>query len=198
LNTNITINDVADMFLTAKSMKLRKLMTLCYYSQAYHLSYLEEPLFEEDFESWIHGPASPKLFEKYYEKYGWSKKIPKIKKVKNEFDQDTMWVLELVKNSLLNEKEHIVCDMPRYEEPWLQARGNLSVDEVSKKKIDKKLMKEYYYQNIEKEISCPKCNNEVNGKISSEYLGNMEINICKKCKTSFILLGDGKVFIRQK
>ena len=197
MKNNHTIIDVADMFLTAKSMKLRKLMTLCYYSQAYHLSYLDKPLFEEDFESWIHGPASPKLFSKYYEEYGWKKKIPKVKKTKNEFDQDTMWVLELVKNSLLNEKEHIVSDMPRYEEPWLQARGNLSVDEVSKKVIDKELMKEYYYQNSEQKISCPKCNSEVNGKISSEYLGNMEINICKKCKTSFILLGDGKVFIRQ-
>jgi hypothetical protein len=28
-----------------------------------------------------------------------------------------MWVLKLVKNSLLNEEDYILCDMPRYEDP---------------------------------------------------------------------------------
>lgn len=109
MNKKITIFEVADMFLSAQPMELQKLMTLCYYAQAYHLSFLDKQLFEEDFESWIQGPASPELFTKYYEEYKWSKKIPKVKKVKNEFDQDTMWVLELIKDSLLNEEDFIIC-----------------------------------------------------------------------------------------
>lgn len=41
------------------TMKLQKLV---FYSQAYSLVVLDEPLFSDDFEAWINCPASPSLF----------------------------------------------------------------------------------------------------------------------------------------
>src|SRR5579859_7908067 len=34
-----------------------KLQKLLYYSQAWHLALYDKPLFEEDLEAWVHGPA---------------------------------------------------------------------------------------------------------------------------------------------
>ena len=55
--------DVAEYVLSevgyVSTMKLQKLV---FYSQAYSLVVLDEPLFSDDFEAWINCPASPSLF----------------------------------------------------------------------------------------------------------------------------------------
>ena len=38
------------------NLKLQKLM---YYSQAWHLALRDIPLFNEDFQAWVHGPVLP-------------------------------------------------------------------------------------------------------------------------------------------
>lgn len=55
--------DVAEYVLSevgyVSTMKLQKLV---FYSQAYSLVVLDEPLFSDDFEAWINCPASPLCF----------------------------------------------------------------------------------------------------------------------------------------
>ena len=48
------------------NMKLQKML---YYQQGYHLALFDEPLFEDDFEAWMYGPAVPIVYE-YYEMNG--------------------------------------------------------------------------------------------------------------------------------
>ncbi len=45
-----------------------KLQRLLYFSQGWYLAIYGEPLFEEDFEGWVHGPAVPEVSEafRYY------------------------------------------------------------------------------------------------------------------------------------
>jgi len=40
-----------------------KLQKLLYYVQAYHLAYFTNPLIDDDFEAWVHGPVSRKVFD---------------------------------------------------------------------------------------------------------------------------------------
>ena len=48
------------------NMKLQKML---YYQQGYHLALFDDPLFEDDFEAWMYGPAVPIVYE-YYEMNG--------------------------------------------------------------------------------------------------------------------------------
>ena len=68
---NYTVLDVAQWFLAKEPMTHKKLQKLCYYAQAWHLALLNEPLFNENVEAWIHGPVIPALYAKYAD-YGWS------------------------------------------------------------------------------------------------------------------------------
>lgn len=61
-----TIIDVAEYILEKQGkMTTMKLQKLCYYSQAWSLAWEGVPLFDEEFEAWANGPASPVLFNKH-------------------------------------------------------------------------------------------------------------------------------------
>src|ERR1700735_3635265 len=42
-----------------------KLQKLIYYAQAWHLALYNKPLFNEDFEAWIHGPVLPSQYHRF-------------------------------------------------------------------------------------------------------------------------------------
>lgn len=41
-----------------------KLQKLLYYTQAFHLAYFDEPLIEDEFQAWLHGPVCRALFNR--------------------------------------------------------------------------------------------------------------------------------------
>ncbi|WP_254566210.1 Panacea domain-containing protein [Oscillatoria sp. HE19RPO] len=123
-----------------------KLQKLVYYAQAWHLALEESPLFEEDFEAWIHGPVLPTLYQKY-ESFSWKPIIenvakptlnPQLEKFLKEIADVYFWCdayeLEL---------------MTHQEDPWKIARGNLPLDAPSTDIIKKEWMKEYYAAHAE-------------------------------------------------
>ena len=59
----VGVFDVAEYVLSevgyVSTMKLQKLV---FYSQAYSLVALDEPLFSDDFEAWVNGPVCPPCF----------------------------------------------------------------------------------------------------------------------------------------
>src|SRR3990167_4770105 len=58
-------NDLANYVLMKQGqMSHLKLQKLLYYIQAYHLANLEAKIIADDFEAWVHGPVSRKLFDK--------------------------------------------------------------------------------------------------------------------------------------
>ena len=59
------ILEVADAFLYLDSMSPKKLQKLCYYAQGWYAGLTGRRLFTNELEAWIHGPVSPKLYEKY-------------------------------------------------------------------------------------------------------------------------------------
>lgn len=57
------VQDVAEYILIHRGpMTAMKVQKLCYYSQAWHLVWDEEPLFGERIEAWANGPVAPALY----------------------------------------------------------------------------------------------------------------------------------------
>lgn len=61
----ISILDVANYFLSKSINSNIKLNYLCFISQSLYMVYNKEFLFEEDFQSWIHGSICPTLYHSY-------------------------------------------------------------------------------------------------------------------------------------
>ena len=66
----VTVFEAAEWFLHKKSFTHKQLQKLCYYAQAWHLALLNRPLFDEEFQAWIHGPVCPTLYAHYVD-YRW-------------------------------------------------------------------------------------------------------------------------------
>lgn len=148
----LTCFEVAKYFIrlaheTGSFISNLKLQKLVYYAQAWHLALFEQPLFNEDFEAWIHGPVVPELYH-YYKKFGWrpidEAADPQLP------DEIRDFLSEVV-------EEYFACDayeleqMTHLEDPWNRARGGLPPDVPSNQVILKEWMQEYYAARVEEE-----------------------------------------------
>ncbi len=144
--------DIANYFIdlanqTGSFISNLKLQKLVYYAQAWHLALYDEPLFEEDFQAWIHGPVIPSLYQKY-KSFGWQ-----------PIDEDVTPQLPNNIREFLNEVagEYFACDayelerMTHAEGPWNWARKNLPADTSSTEVIEKDWMREYYGARVQEE-----------------------------------------------
>lgn len=138
--------EIADYFIwlaneTGSFISHLKLQKLVYYAQAWHLALYNSPLFEEDFQAWVHGPVIPELYQKY-QSFNWQ---PILKEV--DFPQLPQNILAFLEEVA---KEYFACDayeleqMVHLEEPWQKARANLPADTPSEAIIQKEWMQEYY------------------------------------------------------
>ena len=137
--------DIADYFIwlaneTGSFISNLKLQKLVYYSQAWNIALNDNPLFEEDFQAWVHGPVIPSLYQKY-KSFGWQ---PISEDAAPELPENILQFLDEVA------EEYFACDayeleqMTHAEDPWHWARGDLLPDEPSNEVIKKEWMKEYY------------------------------------------------------
>lgn len=144
--------DIADYFVwlaneTGSFISNLKLQKLVYYAQAWHLALHDAPLFEEDFQAWVHGPVIPSLYQEY-RAFGWQ---PILKEATPRLPEDVFQFLNEVA------EEYFACDayelerMTHVEDPWNWARGDLPPDEPSNEVIKKEWMKEYYGARVEED-----------------------------------------------
>jgi uncharacterized phage-associated protein len=118
-----------------------KLQKLVYYAQAWHLGIYDTPLFDEDFEAWVHGPVIPGLFRKYKE-FGWK---PILKEVeKPNFSPELEEFLEEITEVYFIREGLELEMMTTREDPWIYARKGLARDEPSHAIITKDCMRTYY------------------------------------------------------
>ena len=146
----ISASDVADYFIwlansSGSFVSNLKLQKLVYYAQAWHLAIFRKPLFQEDFEAWIHGPVIPVLYQQY-KSFSWKpiEKEVDIQVINKTFEKAVLSFLGEVS------EEYFGCDayelerMTHVEDPWLKARGNSPMDVPSHAIIQKEWMQEYY------------------------------------------------------
>jgi uncharacterized phage-associated protein len=128
-----------------------KLQKLVFYSQAWHLALFGEPLFEEDFEAWIHGPVEPNLYREY-KRFG-SKPIELdvSRDILKEFSEEKIEFLNEVRDNYLGYDAFELEMMTHREDPWIDARKGLSIDQESNNIISKEAMKKFYFERVDEE-----------------------------------------------
>lgn len=140
-----SVDEVADTLiamarekrLIVLNLKLQKLM---YYAQAWSLVFYGTPIFQEEFEAWVHGPVVPVLFRRFRE-YKW-KPISE-----NVSPKDVPIVRTHIDKILVGYGRFSANELERLshsESPWKDARGALPPDEPSRTIITKTSMRRFY------------------------------------------------------
>lgn len=158
---NISYNLILQYFLALANSKGEvitnlKIQKLLYYAQSWYLANFKKPLFEEDFQAWVHGPVIPCLYKKLKIR-GYYASIP----IKSRF------LLESVESKLdgvdknikpfLEEIARVYFPIGAYqlelmthkEDPWIITRSGIGPDEKCSSIIPKDLMQSYYGQKIQ-------------------------------------------------
>jgi uncharacterized phage-associated protein len=142
--------DIADYFLwlandTGSFVSNLKLQKLVYYAQAWYLAMHDRPLFDEDFQAWVHGPVIPALFEKY-KHFGWK---PIDQDVRPDLPEAIVTYLEEVCDEYFSCDAYELEKMSCMEAPWARAREGLARDQASENIIHQDWIKEYYKTRVE-------------------------------------------------
>jgi uncharacterized phage-associated protein len=143
-----TPDKIADFFLKyaaefGEPLTQLKLQKLAYYAQAWHLALCKKPLFKEDFQAWVYGPALPTLYRKY-KRFGYNPiKVPKNLSFP-KLNSETRSFLEEVYRKYGKLEASQLVRLIHSEEPWKNARKCLEADESCKSIISKKSMQKYY------------------------------------------------------
>jgi|TARA_R110000851_G_scaffold260044_2_gene412597 uncharacterized phage-associated protein len=121
---------------------------LIYYCQAWHLALKKKPLFEDNFQAWVHGPVNRWV----YANYNSDKTIYSDLKMNDIIDrsgidrlsQEEISHVNLVLDSYAKFSASQLEEMTHNEEPWIEARGNFTPLQRCTNPIDNKTMENYY------------------------------------------------------
>lgn len=119
------------------------LQKLLYYIQGFYFAFMDDFIFKEDCQAWVHGPVYREIYFRY-----------------NHYQFDPIKLNEICDKSQLTEKERAVVDsviknlgcysgkllekFTHSETPWIKTRNDLSVNEPSDKIISKDIIGEYF------------------------------------------------------
>lgn len=134
-----------------------KLQKLLYYVQALHLAYFGSEVIEDEFEAWLHGPVSRKIYNQLKDKsilYAVVQYTP---------DKDQPTPNENLRNALLPEQIELIDEviteyaqltssqleaLSHSEQPWINARRGYDMTERCDAEISKEEMKEFYKKQV--------------------------------------------------
>lgn len=144
-------------YIVAKASPLNhlKLQKLLYYVEAYHLAYFEESIIDDDFEAWLHGPVSRKLWDalkphaNIYDNVHLKKdKREIIKHFRGQVADEQKELIDDVLKEYGSESAYRLECMTHAETPWKEARRGYAPDDNCEAKISKDLMRNYYKQSL--------------------------------------------------
>jgi len=144
----VDIYNVASYFLSCvdvsagASITHLKLQKLCYYAQAWHLVFNGEPLFEEEFQAWVHGPVCPELWHEY-RGFTWHN-IPPSDCDSSVFDEKQQETLRAVWDAYGQYDGKYLEELTHQEPPWVSARRGYEPGEICANIISHDSMVEYY------------------------------------------------------
>lgn len=132
-----------DSFASLINLKLQKLL---YYIQAWSYGINNKPLFNGEFQAWIHGPVNKTIYDRFnISKYLYSE--INLSDVMNSnvtlADNDAEFVDFILENYLKYSGAELE-KLSHSEPPWKKTRGSLGSNERCEKVISSELMKEYY------------------------------------------------------
>lgn len=121
------IYEVADEFLSIESMTQKKLQKLCYYAQGWYAAITNRKLFNDQIQAWVHGPVSPKLYEKF-RMFGFNKIPKRESKVTDEELKGIVKEIYRIYGKLDGDQ---LEELTHKEMPWINAREGLEAYESS-------------------------------------------------------------------
>lgn len=139
------------------AMSHLKLQKLLYYVEAYHLAYFEKSIIDDNFEAWVHGPVSRKIYNTLkdysilYDNVEYVKGDDKYTPVEIIHEMVSEDQLELVNNVLDSLGKYSSTELENFthsELPWIEARKGLSSADKSTRIISKETMKNYYKEEL--------------------------------------------------
>lgn len=137
-----SVHDVAAYILRqCGPMSTMKLQKLVYYAQAWHLVWVEEPLFPERIEAWANGPVSPDLYRKHRGRFtvtDWPAGDPEV------LDASERGTVDAVLRTYGDLEGRKLSYLTHAEGPWRDARRGLHPTEISDREIEKSAMQDYY------------------------------------------------------
>jgi uncharacterized phage-associated protein len=118
-----------------------KLQKLVYYSQAWHLVWDSEPLFEERIEAWANGPVAPDLSREHRGKFKMAKwpkgNISRLTRSQRES-------IDVVLKHYGKRTGFALRELTHKEQPWKDARKGVPAGGPSKRVITPGAMVSYY------------------------------------------------------
>jgi uncharacterized phage-associated protein len=137
-----SVHDVAAYIIENQgSMSAMKLQKLVYYSQAWHLVWEDELLFDEPIEAWANGPVVRALFEAHQGKFQIEYWSTGNSSNLSDSQKDS---INVVLDHYGNKDAYWLSELTHAEDPWKEARAGLSPTERGDRKIDPLAMTEYY------------------------------------------------------
>ena len=123
-------------------MTAMKLQKLVYYSQAWHAVWEEKPLFNDEIQAWINGPVVPTLYDLHK---GMFNIIPNKKNASNNnLSKSEKESIDKVLSFYGDKPSQWLSDLTHSEEPWIQARKGLALNQRGNRVITLSSMVEYY------------------------------------------------------
>jgi uncharacterized phage-associated protein len=129
-----------------------RLQKLLYYAQAWRLALADEPLFDEDFEAWIHGPVVPAVYREFKKHGCEAVPVPPVPPTAGDEPRFPKPGLGAAVEKHLGEVLEAYGDLSTWsleqlthqEEPWREARVGLEPDAPCQRVIRKETMTRFY------------------------------------------------------
>ncbi len=134
---------------TVGAMSQLKLQKLLYYIDAWHLAFFDQPLFEESFEAWLHGPVLRSVWGEYRDvSVLYNEIAPSSDNIINELaGKLSVEQLEVISDVLAEYGDktayHLEC-LTHAEAPWIEARKCVPEGAASTAAINKETTMHFY------------------------------------------------------
>ena len=126
------------------NMKVQKLL---YYVQGWHLGLYGTPVFDDQFQAWVHGPVQYEVYNKY-KNYYWNPILEPIDKP--NFELSLIKHINEVLQAYGGETGYMLEVLTHQEWPWIEARNDLSPNTPSQNIISTKTMEEFFAEKAKK------------------------------------------------
>jgi uncharacterized phage-associated protein len=148
------IQDVINWFLAKEAMTPKKLQKILYFAYSWTLTLenenannIENKLFEDEFEAWVHGPVIREVYESF-RIYGYQE-IPQYQGPAPTFSEDIEEILLDVWEEYGHYSGSELESITHQEDPWIKARAGYSPLERCTNKISEEDIFNYYIQRVE-------------------------------------------------
>lgn len=157
ISTIDSIHLVKYILYKAGPMSQLKVQKILYYIQSYHLAYFDLPLIEDEFQAWVHGPISNKIFlelngdRSLYSELEFKSDLGQVSPEKVINEQLNISQIELI-DDVIDELKELsgleLENMIHSEDPWINARDGYQHGQKCKEVIPKEVIRNYYKQQI--------------------------------------------------